>query len=313
MLNRRTVTMSNRALFRVPGKSPYGNSSVQPDKHPGFTLMFRRMRRLSAASLILSMAVYTTRAAANDLYTFDILGFRLGLSPDEVQQIAAGKLKEASIEPIQKRLILGSFSIDDALLGTRIKEGKDTPWYNALNKEFVQINYSLDAAHKVIYINRVRRFDNNSAPAIQSLMASLTEKYGPPSATEGGGTQPTLMYWNSNSAFPATGRLTITSPLHGCGAELFSDADPFGQMRNGTINFNPQYIDNIWPKCGAVMIVRIEPLVSNNQLAYSITASVGDFRQLQASAHSMLEALKRGETERLNSGAARGSLNKAPL
>jgi hypothetical protein len=270
------------------------------------------VRGIGAAGFMLTSSACYTRAMASDVSSFDVIGFRLGQSPAEVKQTAE-KLNASFVEPITRRLMYGGFALENVVLGTRIKEGSGTPWYNATNKEFVQVNYSLNAPAKVTYINRIRYFDENSAPSRESLVASLTEKYGAPAGTEGGGTQWTWMYWISNSSYPTSGRLTFNSPLHMCGYELIADADPFGQMRNGTVSFNPQYIDAQWPKCGVVMAAKIEPLSSNNQLVHGLTVAIGDYRELQQSSHSMMDALKNGESNRISDGAAHGAVNKPPL
>jgi hypothetical protein len=269
-------------------------------------------RTIALAGLILAAPIFCANAQSKkDPYSVDILGLHLGLRPDDVSKVVTANTEQPTAEPIQGSLTMGQFRIDHILYGYRVREGEKTSWYNTPNKEFIQINYTLNSDPKVMYIIRTRLFDENSAPTIAPLMKSISDKYGPASGQEGGGTQNTRLFWVFAPLPPR--QVNPSQWIHSCGFELMYDANPFAQMRNGNVNYNPDYINNIWPKCGVSMIVDIEPMPSNSQIARSMTVSIGDYMELQKSDLYILDALRKGAAKKSDFEAKGHVLNEPHL
>lgn len=327
-----TVSETERGWFRSLGisgqkrcaKNEKLKAASVKNARPLSGFVFRTLKREStnmkaglttAMSLLLLLSATAHRAAAaEDGHAIEILGFQLGMSPDQVASNAKANLKDAVISPRAGTLILDSYKMPEIPFGADIKEGETTAWYGTPNAEYMKFTYSLDENPKVIYISRYRKFDKDTAPAIDTFLKAVISKYGKPVFEDhrGEGT-PYLLTWNYGASVKRTPGYSNDNILFGnCNTwvSVSFGQNPFAAMEKGDVNFGQDDL-RAYPRCGTTMTLSVIPMPPDNVLALAIEFDIGDFKALVASHDGIWKRLKAGAAAAAQSLKTKGA-DKSP-
>lgn len=141
------------------------------------------MRFIFSISLILGLFAATSvnTAAAADIHSFDVIGIKLGMTPDETKQALTEHNPEFDVQEYYYTYSYSdgttTYNTDDVLgrMAVRhIRPSGPTP-----GNETIIIEFSGKAGSEVVTaLSRVRSGDLNP-PSIKDFAALLVEKYGP--------------------------------------------------------------------------------------------------------------------------------------
>lgn len=268
-------------------------------------------KQLALTSLIVaggwSAANFPARAqSSNDPYATDVLGFRLGMTSEEVKSFAPTKIPDAVFDVKQGILSMGSFKTAPMVFGVTIAP-KDALYGKSDDKEIIKILFDTRPPYKAIDISRHRVYTQNTASQIAQTIDALTAKYGQPASHKELGTAGTELYfsWNTDVKYSAF----ADSKAAACILAL-SEINLAGQNFSGSFNDNR---DASLRKCGAWMRVRLIPLQSNPALLGQIFVEFGDVKAMRESELFILDALKKGGDAAASGERAKASANKPDL
>jgi hypothetical protein len=260
------------------------------------TKTFRRKRLFLRPAIAASVMVATATAARaeplKDPYAVDILGFHLGMVPDEVKKVAPEKLKSPDFRVNQGSLSLNNYrSPEQSVFGVEVSEGRDTFTYQK-NQERIYFVFDQRPPYKARYIRRERWFDQETAPSIRKFMADIQEKYGPASGSEDNGK---LLIWTYGSDIKAPAGSSIGKPSHACLWEgIFPNGSFALSLYQGQFSSNP---NEAFASCGTWMMMRVQALSEDHDLVGVLDMAIGDVKALRESDMFTFDALRKAAAD----------------
>ncbi|MDE2515260.1 MAG: hypothetical protein KGL12_04465 [Rhodospirillales bacterium] len=247
-----------------------------------------------AALGVLALALMPYARAQSSGAVPDILGLKLGMTPDQVSSVVKSDLKNPSRSPFIGHLALKSYRSPKILFGESYKDGENAQ-FGELNKEFFFINYSFPENPRVIYISRSVAFDQASAPTVQSYVNAAIAKYGKPVAIDHPGSPSLRITWNWGGNIHETKAYNRANGIYAdCTSWVQNNNGPFLWLRQINTTFTPAEVAKIYPQCAITMTLEIQTIANNPFLVASVAMQVGDFNALGASYVTMLKTAQAG-------------------
>jgi hypothetical protein len=254
------------------------------------------------ASALSPMSTSARAQASPDPSAVDVLGFRLGMTPDEVKSLGTAKITDAVFDVKQGTLSMGSYKTPPIVFGVRIAP-KDT--INPTDKEIIKITFDTRPPYKTIDISRHRVYSQDNAGELNQTIEALISKYGRPVGRQEAAW--TALYWSWNSAFSYNHFNDSKSTQ--CILSL-SEINLAGQLFGGAVSENR---DASLSKCGVWMEVRLVPMSKNPALLEQIFVDYGDVSAMRASELSILDTLKTGAAAAAAGERAKAAKKKPEL
>jgi hypothetical protein len=270
-------------------------------------MMLTTIKQLSTASAIavgaLSATAITARAdGPSDPSAIEILGFHLGMTPDEVKANATANVESAVIEVKQGNLSRGTYKSEEMVFGVEVSTGRDKHVVPVVNQEYLYFVFDQRAPYKTISIHRSRGFTLDTAPEMANFKESLFQKYGRPVGSEISSGIDDNMIWTYDS------KITYRPKTWGECLSQLGGMDYIGSLRGG--QFNP---DPVFDKCGTWMKITVRPLKENPQLVGQLDIAINDIRARRETELFTVDMLKKGAEGSAASEKATAASKRAPL
>jgi len=270
-------------------------------------------RHLSVASIIATSTIYISIPAradgARDPYTLEILGFHLGMTPDEVKQTASVKIDDAAFDIRQGPLSMGTYKSAPLVFGVGVSSGRDKHVGDQPDQERLFFVFDQRKPYKTLYIRRVRTFSQEKAPTISQLSSSLADKYGQAAGNETNSSYGQQKYiWTYNSIFkymPRDPGNTLT-----CLNTLSESGFAGGALFGGSFRSDPE---PKFAQCGTWMQAIVGALKTNPDLVGRLEIEIGDIKSLRESDLFTMDMMKKGAEGTAADEKAKAAANKAPL
>lgn len=273
------------------------------------------MRFLPHAAAIALLAVVLTPGAHAQTagQVPDVLGLRLGMTPEQVAAAVKADLKQPHRDAFTGHLALKSYRSPEILFGEAYKDGDNTQ-YGTPNKEFFFVNYSFPENPRLIYISRSVTFDKDSAPTIDNYVKAAIAKYGTPVSVDHPGNPALRITWNWGGHIQKTKGYSRANGIYAdCTSWVQGNSGPFLWLRQINTSFTPDEVAKIYPQCGTTMTLEIQVLVNTSTLVGSVAINVGDFNALGSSYVTMLKTAQAGAAAAEHQADQRGGKNAPKL
>lgn len=232
--------------------------------------------------------------AAQDASTFDVLGFKLGMTPDQVEQTLKATVPDINIEREEGTLSLRGYTTDNLLFGFDANQPRDSEG----NSQSFRFTFDVTNNGRLLNIYRHVEFAKSKSPSVDTLKSSLTEKYGAPV------TRPdtNALYWYAN-ADPSVFKPSFPSfcPVH----VIDSAGNAFHQTHG---NFDDPGKRDI--KCGIWMKVEFETYNNNDRMVNTLDIGYGDITALGNESLNLIRYIHEQEQKQ---NAEHPNTNKPPL
>jgi len=245
--------------------------------------------------------------APADPYQLDTLGFRLGMTPDEIKAVAAQAMPNPIFTPDQGTLSMGRFTSEQMVFGVKVSNDPRfaTSPLNSMDFDQDAIGFVLDikAPYKTFSITRVHRFSLEKAPSIDVTRQSLTEKYGTPTKIKLGYDLHKELFWVFKSSFNAED--PKNTPRNGeCSrAEALYSAFTMIQSVTQTMGMS----------CGVWIHAEWDSFQADQDKVQTLTIKINDFRREYEVWQSASSILKQGATSADAKDKERAAGNKPKL
>jgi len=274
--------------------------------------MTQQIRIIRASALACGLWLVGSLAgwaqAPTDPSKVDIMGFHLGMVPDEVKQVATAKIPSVAFDIRQGTLSMGTYKTQPLVFGVEASTGRDPGLGVQPGKDYLFFVFDQRPPYKTVSIIRKTAFTQDAAPTIKQMIASLTEKYGQPAGIEDlvGGQTKIVWTYDSKVKFEPKKNMThlgctLAIGQMGEAGALFQGS--FGIRNDGTGS----------PDCGTWMAITIRASGINPQIVGNFDVEIGDMKAMRESIQYTLDTLKKGAEGSAADERTRAAGNKPNL